>query len=210
MKLISRHGISTSLRSRRLAAGFTLAELMIAIAVFTFLVGAMVCIQIFGLRVQTLAATKLMATTAGRQTMNMMRDQIRAAQQVYVGTFTNSSFTQASGQQIGNAVQIFTSTNTASTNFVVFYDDPSTNEIFCYTNTPNNVGVVAQYQTNYYCFQAENYQGNILTNYQNNPVIRVTLSFSQWEYPIGFVGANAVNAYDYYFLRTRITRRCKE
>jgi hypothetical protein len=42
----------------------------------------------------------------------------------------------------------------------------------------------------------------------------VTMSFYQWEYPVGYVVSgsvtNAVNAYDYYYLRTRITRRCKQ
>jgi prepilin-type N-terminal cleavage/methylation domain-containing protein len=211
IKVSRSHTIQPSLRPRRMtAAGFTLVEMMIALAVFTFIVGGMVAVQIFGLRIYTLASTKLIATTDGRETMNYMRDQIRESQQVYVGTFSNSSFVQANGQQIGNALQIFTTTNTASTNFTVFYMDPSTNEVFCYTNTPAILGMVAQYMTNYNCFQAEDFQGNILTNYQNNPVIRVTLSFSQWEYPIGFIGSNAVNAYDFYFLRTRITRRCKQ
>ena len=199
---------------RNRTAGFTLVEVMVAMAVFAFIIGGMVAVQIFGLRVYTLAATKLIATTSGRQTLNAMRDQIRSAQQVYVGTFTNSSFTQASGLQIGNALQMFTSTNLTSTNFVVFYQDPSTNEIFSYINTPANKSVLASFETNYYCFQAEDYQGNILTNFQNSPVICVTMSFSQWEYPIGFVvvsgTTNAGNAYDYYYLRTRIARRCKQ
>ncbi len=201
---------------RMAAAGFTLAEMMIAGAVFIFIIGAMVCLQIFGLRIYTLASTKLIATTSGRETMNGIRDAIRDSQQVYVGTFTNGTFTQIPNglPQIGNALQIFTTTNSASTNFIVYYQDPTTNEVFCYANTPVNPDVVANYMTNYNCFDAEdygstNYPYNILTNYLNNPVIRVTMNFSQWEYPIGFVGSNAVNAYDYYYLRTRITRRVK-
>jgi hypothetical protein len=72
--------------------------------------------------------------------------------------------------------------------------------------------VLVNYLTNYYVFQAEDYLGNFLTNmvaYQNNGVIHITLQFDQWEYPVGFVGGNAVNAYDYYQLSTRVTRRCK-
>ena len=205
-------GQPSSRSRRRAAAGFTLAEIMIALTVFLLVIGGMVCIQIFGLRVQTLAQSKLLVTTYGRQTLNAMRDQIRASQQVYVGTFTNSTFTQvATGlPQIGNALQIFTTTNSSSTNFVVFYDDPSTNEIFCYTNTPANLGVMAQYQTNYYCFQAEDYEGTVLTNYNNNPVIDVIMNFSQWEYPIGYAGGTPGNANDYYFLRTRASPRCNQ
>jgi len=201
---------------RRTVAGFTLVEMLIAVGIFGFIIAGMVAVQIFGLRVYTLAATKLIATTNARETLNFMRDQIRSSQQVYVGTFTNGTFTMASGLQIGNALQIFTTTNmtASSTNFIVFYQDPSTNEVFCYSNTPANTWVVAQYMTNYNCFDAEDYNQTVLTNYANNPVIGVTLSFSQWEYPIGYVVLNgtntAANAYDYYYLRTHIARRCKQ
>ena len=219
IELLSSREVRPFLRSQRPASdGFTLVEMMVAMAIFIFMIGALVCIQIFGARIYTLASTKLIATTSGRETLNFMRDQIRASQQVYVGTFTNSTFKQIpNGQpQIGNAIQLFTTTNTASTNFVVFYQDPSTNEIICFSSTQaNNLTVVAQYMTNYYCFDAEDYRAwlypaNILTNYLNNPVIRVIMNFTQWEYPIGYVGGSGVNAYDYYYLRTRITRRCKQ
>jgi prepilin-type N-terminal cleavage/methylation domain-containing protein len=225
-------GIRPVLPARRMIrAGFTLVELMIALGIFVMVITGMVAVQIFGLRVQTLASTKLIATQDGRETLNAMRDQIRSSQQVYVGTFTiptNGSigtFSQAVGLQIGNALQLFTTTNAtaSSTNFIIFYQDPSTNEIICFSNAnPANQWVVAQYMTNYYCFDAEDYRfflasnnnvflnQNVLTNYMNNPVIGVTMNFSQWEYPIGYVGGNAANAYDYYYLRTHITRRCKQ
>ncbi len=193
------------------APGFTLVEAMVTMGIFMFVIGGMVAVQIFGLRVYTLAATKLSATAAGRETLNAMRDQIRASQQIYVGTYASGTFTQMTNgwPQIGNAVQLFTTTNSASTNFTVFYMDPSANEVISADNLGNR-SVLATSMTNVYCFQAEDYQGNVLTNYQNNPVIRVTMSFSQWEYPIGYVGGAGVNAYDYYYLRTRITRRCKQ
>ena len=69
---------------------------------------------------------------------------------------------------------------------------------------------VAMKSPEYPCFQAEDYNQNVLTNYQNNPVIKVTMQFYKWEYPIGYVGGVAVNAYDFYFLRTRISRRAKD
>jgi hypothetical protein len=194
-------------------AGFTLGEMMIAVAVFSLVIAAMVAVQIFGLRVYTLAATKLTATQGGRETMNVIRDQIRSASQVYVGTYTNSTFTRiANGlSQIGNALQISWITNGIVTNqCVVYYQDGSTNLLYSVSN--NVPTVLASYITNNLCFQAVDYTGtNVLTNYLNNPVIAVTLQFYQWEYPVGFVGgsSNGVNAYDYYILRTQVTRRIK-
>jgi prepilin-type N-terminal cleavage/methylation domain-containing protein len=205
--------ISMKARSRQIAkAGFTLGEMMIAVAVFSLVIAAMVSVQIFGLRVYTLAATKLTATQGGRETMNLIRDQIRSSQQVYVGSFTNSIFTQVpnGSNQIGNALQITTSTNSSfGNNYVVYYQNSISNSLFSYNPVGPVVNDLADYVTNNLCFQAEDYQQNILTNYQNNPVIRITLQFYQWEYPVGFVGSNAVNAYDYYYLRSRVARRVK-
>lgn len=205
--------ISMKARSRQIAkAGFTLGEMMIAVAVFSLVIAAMVSVQIFGLRVYTLAATKLTATQGGRETMNLIRDQIRGSQQVYVGSFTNSTFTQVpnGSNQIGNALQITTSTNSSfGNNYVVYYQNSISNSLFSYNPVGPVVNDLADYVTNNLCFQAEDYQQNILTNYQNNPVIRITLQFYQWEYPVGFVGSNAVNAYDYYYLRSRVARRVK-
>jgi prepilin-type N-terminal cleavage/methylation domain-containing protein len=201
-------------RRQRAGGGFTLLEMMVTMAIFTILVGAMVSLQLYGLRVYTLAATKLTATASGRETLNDIRDRIRSAKTVYVGTYSNSTFsTIPMGQnQIGNALQIFPTTNTALANATMFYMDASTNCLMMVSN--GVVSLEAKYMTNYYCFQAEDYRGNIMTNYINNPVICVTMQFYQWEFPLGYVGtgtnATAANAYDFYRLRTHITRRAKD
>ena len=196
------------------AGGFTLIEIMVTSAIFLMVVMAMTAVQIYGLRVYTLAATKLTATTGGREALNNMRDTIRGAKTVYVGIYSNSAFTviPVGQQQIGNAVQVYTATNGSATNALVFYMDPaSTNMSELYNG---RVSVLAPYMTNYYCFQAEDFRGNIFTNYQNNPVIHLTMAFYQWEYPIGYAGsgssATAINAYDFYTLQTRISRRAKD
>jgi len=145
--------------------------------------------------------------------LNLIRDQVRSSQQVYVGIYTNSTFSQiTNGQpQQGNALQLTWSTNSSYGNAnVVYYQDPATTNLWSVSNNVSTV--VANYVTNYYCFQAVDYTGtNVLTNYQNNPVIFVTLQFSQWEYPIGYIGnsTNGLNAYDYYVLRSQIARRVK-
>jgi hypothetical protein len=64
------------------------------------------------------------------------------------------------------------------------------------------------YITNTIVFDAEDFQGNIVTNNpKNNQVYHMTLQFYQWEYPIGFIGGSGFNAYDFYQLRTRVCRR---
>jgi len=192
------------------SGGFTLIEILVTSAIFLMVVLAMVAVQIYGLRVYTLAATKLTATTGGRETLNNIRDTIRGAKIVYVGTYSNSTFYAIPNgqQQVGNALQIYTATNGSSLNALVFYMDPANLNMSELQN--GTVNVLAPYMTNYNCFQAEDYRGTVFTNYQNNPVIHLTMYFYQWEYPVGYIGGSALNAYDYYALQTRITRRAKD
>lgn len=200
---------------RRGDAGFTLVEMMVSATIFMAIyVGVMVAVQVFGMRIMTLAQTKLSATTGARKTLDAMRDSIRSATFVYVGTYnpTNGqTFTQApiNSLQTGNALEVVYTNKFDTTN--IFYQDSTqaTNLICSVSNSV--VTVLAKYVTNYYCFTAEDYQTNVLVNYQNNPVIHVVMNFSQWEYPMAYVGgaSNAANAYDYYRLQTRICRRSK-
>jgi len=197
--------------------GFTMAEMVITVGVFLFIFsGVWIAVQVFGLRIYTMAATKLVATAGGRQALNLIRDQIREGKLVYVGNCSSpsgSSFYQiTNAPQQGNALIVYPTTNMAL--YTIYYLDTSTttnrlmqfnvsNSITTYTNT------LAKYLTNQIVFDARDFQNNIATNLQsldNRLLIEVTMQFSQWEYPIATVGGG-VNAYDYYQLRTRVFRR---
>ena len=199
----------TGKSSKNSRQGFSLAELMVASTIFLILVvGAMVSVQIYGLRVYNLAATKIKATAGARETMNDIRDRIRSAYDVNVGVYTNSNFygiTNNQPQQ-GNAIQIFPLTNDVSTAVVFYSDVANSNNVL---NMVNN-GVVSQEITNmvnYICFQNEDYQGNVVITNNGARVITVIMQFNQLAFPIGYIGGNKVDAYDYYRLRSRITRR---
>jgi len=198
--------------------GFTVVEMVIVAGTFTFLVGAMVCLQIFALRIYTLAATKLTATAGGREALNQIRDQIRAGKMVYVGNCSNTSASSfyfiTNAPQQGNALIVYPTTNT--TWYSVYYLDTSTttNRLIQFNVTNNNVinytNTLANYVTNKIVFDARDWLNNIVTNEQcldNRLLIEVTMQFSQWEYPVAYAGTNGLNAYDYYQLRTRIFRR---
>ncbi len=203
----------------RRAAAFTLVEMMVASGIFLgVFIGVLLGLQLFGLKVYTLAATKLSATDDARKTMNTLREQIRESKLVYVGNYVGGSFFRiANGQpQIGNALELFfpDTNNEAGTIPTVYYQqvsgpaDAQTNALYSISN--NVVIRRANYVTNNLVFSAEDYQANILTTYDNNPVIRVVLQFHEWQYPIGFIGTNGLNAYNHYRLQTRIARRAKQ
>lgn len=200
-------------------SGFTLVEMMMVVGIFLFIfIGVMVAVQLFGLRVYTMEATKLVATQGARAALNSMRDDVREAKTAYVGncsTADASSFSLItnSDAQIGNALIVYPTTNTA--NYTVFYLDTNStvNALMSFNvvgSTVTNVETLATYITNMAVFDAENFQGIIISNYtalDNREVIHMTLQFSQWEYPIAFVGGHGFNAFDYYQLRTKVFRR---
>jgi hypothetical protein len=204
--------------SRANLSAFTLVEMMMSVWIYLFLfIGVMIAIQIFALRVYTLAATKLSATTGARQTLNNIRDTIREAKTLQVGNLQTAgnpnSFAATTNNALaqGNALEIYPTTNTLP--YTIFYLDTSTPtnylDEYIATSTGTNTIKLASYITNTIIFDAEDFQTNIISNNpKNNQVYRMTLQFQQWEYPIAFVGTNlGLNEYGYYQLRTRVCRR---
>jgi type II secretory pathway pseudopilin PulG len=204
--------------------GFTLVEMMVSTYVYiTIFLGMVIAIQLFGLRVYTLAATKLSATASCLKAMNGVRDQIREAKTLDIGTCnsTPDSFSSitTNNYQKGNALKIYSTTNAIP--YILFYLDASiaTNcnlkRSTVASNAANtilvtNTDILASFITNQDIFYAQDYKGNTLTNDQvtdNRMVVYMKMQFYQWEYPIAFIGGNALNAYNFYQLQTRITRR---
>lgn len=213
------------------ARGLTLVEMMVSLAVFALVILMTVGTQIYAARVYTLSATKLSATAGARMALNDIRDSIRGGQIVNVGNYvwnghdpaaTNFTPIANGSSQQGNALIIYPSSANTNT-FTLMYLQPGSGTNF----TPGNPSstnslilenyndgallhsnAVANFITNQLVFSATDYTGtNILTNNVNNRVIQVQLFFSQWEFPIAVVGANRFNAYDYYRVQTRVTRR---
>ncbi len=194
-----------SARPPRTRAAFTLPEVMIALSLLSLVTVALLYSQLFGMRLFNITSAKLGASRGARAVLNQVRDDIRSAKTVYVGNATSAGFTNlpANAPQAGNAVQIFP---LASTNaFVVYYLDQASQQLRRMTNGSATAAVLASSVTNQLVFQAEDYAGNVLTNDQNNRVIRMSLEFYQWEFPMAQAASGA--AYDYYHLQTRVTRR---
>src|ERR1700761_5512240 len=92
----------------RKKAGFTLVEMVLVAGILAMLATWMVSSQIYGMRVSTLAATKLVATAGARQVISNLRDQIREANAIYIGNCSGDWTTYAditNGNQQGNAVE---------------------------------------------------------------------------------------------------------
>jgi len=212
-------------RSRQRPPGFTLVEMLVATGVYLFImVGVVVAIQIFALRIYTLAATKLVATQGAEKALNQIRDDIRQAKLLQVGRTDNSgNFTAISGTNgaVGNALQVF-QTNTMTAPYSLYWLQTNTvggmssNVLYLLSVSAHssNTYMLSCYITNTDVFCAENWDnwptGPItpMTNCpNNNQVYSVKLQFYQWEYPIAVIGGAGLNSYDYYQIHTRVCRR---
>lgn len=184
---------------------FTLAELMVAMSVFALVVVGAIYSQLLGMRLFNVTATKLTASQDARDVLDQVRDEIRSGKLLYVGNGNGTGFTNvaANKPQQGNALQIYGTTDTNT--YVRYYLDAVPQQLKRQASGSSHIDVIASYVTNQIVFHAEDYAGNVLTNDQNNRVIRMTLEFYQWEYPV--VQAPAGAYYDYYRLQTRVTRR---
>jgi prepilin-type N-terminal cleavage/methylation domain-containing protein len=206
MKTALRNRPARSASAPRLSQGFTLPEMLVVMAIFLLLSGALVTTQVLGLKMYRIAETKVTATSEGRAALNQIRDEIRMGKMLVVGNGSYDAFAPITNDapQIGNALQIYPTTN--RNQFVRYYLDAGSTSLMRVSGA--EVRPVANYITNQLVFRAEDYAGNVLTNNQNNRVIRMTLEFYQWQFPLAKVGDGAM--YDYYRLQTRVTRRTIE
>ena len=199
---------SASRHRRRHRLAFTLPEALIAMSLFMVVMGGVVFSHMYGLKMFQLARSKLGASDEARRAVSKLVEEIRSAKIIRIGSggltnFTTKGMTET---QSGNAIQVYPTTNTAS--FVRYYWDSADNRLKRTTNGVSSVYVVASAISNQVVFTAENHLGQVLTNNNNNRVIGLTLQFYQLQYPTIDIGPGGL--YDFYQLRTRITRRALE
>ena len=185
-------------RSGELA--FTLTELMVSAAILILLVGGIVSANLFGLRMFQIEQNKLNASDQARKIVGVMMDEIHECQSFQVGTFTNGTFTglPLGAPQIGPALIVYPTTNL--TNYIMYFVNTADQKFRRATSVPGSTRIVAQSVTNATdLFRAQDYQGNLLTNSQDNTVLHLKLEF----YEATRYGVPP----DYYKLETSATRR---
>ncbi|WCJ59024.1 prepilin-type N-terminal cleavage/methylation domain-containing protein [Fontisphaera persica] len=188
---------------------FTLTELMVTMSLVMIVMAGVIYGHVAGLKLYGLTRAKLGASDAARSALSRLLEEIRSARRVQVGTGTASSFTQIEEgfPQRGNALMIHP---TLSTNqWVRYYLDPATSKLLRIDHDDSRPLVIAEYVSNTVVFAAQDFQGNVLSNYFNNRVIAVDLEFYQVQYPITPIGTPGAY-FDYYRLTTRATRRTLE
>src|SRR3954467_6578572 len=146
--------------SPRASWAFTLPELMIAIAVFGFVITGVIAANLFGLRIFQLTETKITASDAARKALGKMTDDIRNCKTTYVGNVsTNGVFTAlAEGvTQSGAGLIIYPTTNTS--NYIVYFLNATDKSFRRTTSVSNSTTILAQSITNTVLFRAQDFRG---------------------------------------------------
>lgn len=177
-------------------------------AVLLMVLSAVLTTHLFGIRMFEITKAKLGANDEARNAISLLIEEIRTAKIVKIGNGTLKKFTEIEPDepQKGSAIQIYPSTDT--NNYIRYFWEETDKRLKRTTNGSSSVSIVANSITNSLIFTSENFKSNILTNNENNRVIGLTLQFFQIQYPIIMVGPG--NYYDFYQLRTKITRRALE
>lgn len=199
---------TVEIRRRRGQVAFTLTEVMVSCAVFVLVITGVIYTHIMGLRMYELTKAKLGASDMARGALSLLVTEVRCSKFLMIGTGSLTTFSNipSGSLQQGSALQIYRGTNT--NDFIRYYFDPTDNKLRRTTNGATYKEVIAEFITNSIVFTSENYDGTILTDNQNNRVVGLTLQFYQIQYPITIIGPGQY--YDFYQLRTKITRRVLE
>jgi hypothetical protein len=180
-------------------AGFTLTEILVASTIFIMLVGGVIVVNLFGLRIFQMSQTKLEISQWSRETIVRLTDEIHVCNNAQVGVVSNGifmAFLDGDTQQ-GNGLLLNTSTNT--NNFIIYFVNTADQTFRRTTQDPGSTVILASAVTNTLPFSAEDFSGNVLTNNSNSQVIHVALEFYQ---PAFFMQNSS-----YYKLETSIKQR---
>lgn len=190
---------TSTVTSQKYRSAFTIPELLLALSIFVVAVFGIVSLQIMGLKMNAIAASKMISTASGMKTLNAVRNQVLGANSVVVGNGSSNSFT-ATGT-IGNALQVYPTTN--ASNYIRFYLSSEDNTLYEYelNDTNDLLMVIAPNVTNDLVFQTVDFEGNTSSSSREHYAIKMTLQFSQLDYKV------PTNMYEYYTMETEMTPR---
>lgn len=186
---------------RRLA--FTLAEMMIAMAVFSLMIIALIYANLFGMRQDELVESKLGASQSSRQGFDHLLTDIRSAKIWNLGNGSFTTFSQITNDAVqkANALQISLTTDTNQ--YIRYWFDTNKYQLCRMHSGDTTNTIIAKNLTNSFYFYGEDFQGNVQTNLTKKYVVHVTLQFAQYQYPLTKVGPGYL--YDFYKLEFRAT-----
>jgi len=176
---------------------FTLVELMVTMAIFLLLVMAMVAVQVFGFKINSLTTSKLKFTASSLKALDQIQGQVRGASSVVAGNGSSLASFSSTGTS-GNALKIQPPTGGAN----LLYLATNTGTLYEIYSANNKKITVGSGITNRVVFQTVDYNGNNVSSTSlEHYAIRMTLKFSQVNYRV------PVAVSDCYTFQTEMTPR---
>ena len=204
---------------RRWTRAFTLAEMMVAMFIFVFMVLGVLYVWMFGMRFDQLTCSKLGASDKSRMSFDQLTHDIRAAKWWKVGNGSSTNFTVCGNatNQIGNALKLSSSADTNSPAYVIYWFDTTACQLCRLSNGLPAIQIMAQSLTNTgvlgngttntsMTFYAEKYDGTRAMDWQYKYAIVTTMEFCQYQYPLTRVGPGYY--YDYYRIQLKAASHC--
>jgi prepilin-type N-terminal cleavage/methylation domain-containing protein len=195
-----RHAAGSAARRER---ALTLVEMMVAMSIFSLVSLGLVYTNLFALRQDELANSKLGASDSSRRGFSLLADDVRAAKIWQLGNGNLTTFTPiANGTaQQGTALKISLTVDTNS--YILYYFDTTKGELRRRKSGETGSKLIAQNLTNTMYFREEDYKGVLQTDLSHKDVIYLLLDFYQYQYPLTKVGPGYF--YDRYKMEFRLT-----
>ena len=207
----------------RRTQAFTVAEMMMAVFIFVFMVLGIIYVWMFGLRFDELVCSKLGASEKSRMSFDLLTGDIPSSKWWKVGNAVNNGtnlvFTPCGNatNQIGNAIKLSSSGDTNSAAWVIYCFDTNACNLYRQSNGVTPFQTIAQFLTNSgtlgngptntsMTFHAEQYNGNLAQDWQYKYTIVTTMEFCQYQYPLTYVGPGYY--YNYYRIQLKAASHC--
>lgn len=182
------------------ARAFTLVELMVAMAIFMLLTLAMVGVQIFGFRINTLTSSKLKSTAYSLKALDQILNQVRGASSAVVGSGTSMASFTSTGTN-GPALMIYSPTGGSN----LLYLSTNAGALYEILGSNGQQMTLASNLTNQVLFQTVDCHGNnISSSGLEHYAIRMTLQFYKVDYQV------PTNVSSYYTFQTEMTPRSQD
>jgi len=209
-------------RRTRRAQAFTVAEMMVAVFIFVFMVLGIIYTWMFGMRFDQVVCSKLGASDKSRMSFDLLTGDIRSAKSWGVGnivTNNKTSFTRCvnATNQVGNALSLTNSMNINS--WIRYWFNTNTCQLCRGTNdgVATRYQIIAQNLTNSgtlgngltntsMTFQGQKYDGTLAQDWQFKYMLVTTMEFCQYQYPLTKVGPGYY--YNYYRIQLKAASHC--
>ena len=158
-----------------------------------------------------ITSAKLGASDEARAAISKLTEEIRAASWVEIGNvgsdgsvLTNFAEIPPLTPQQGNAIRIFPILNNTNV-FTIYYWETNWFKKMASDDDANSSFVIAHSISNQTIFTSEDYLGQTNLTQSNGRLIGLALDFYHLQHPTVEIGPGRF--YDYYQLRTKVTRR---